>query len=128
MVQKQTNQKDSENSLYYPNIREFMYSFLLSYRHVVSDPSKRCSFKKIGMKSGNSFTTFFNSHSRISQTKTLVKYPAYGAHLLFEYMSPNSIFATLQSLLLGRSVVLVADCPAILTDVAFGLLQLLEPL
>ena len=105
-----------------------MYSFLLSYRHVVGDPSKTSTYKKVGMKSGNNFIPFFISHSRINQNLQLVKYPASSVHLIFEYLNNNAIFSVIQSMLVGKSLVFVADNPNILTDVMFGFQQLLYPL
>lgn len=58
----------------------------------------------------------------------LVKYPAYSVHLIFEYMNCNEIFAALQSFLLGRSLIFVADNPMVLTDIVSGFQQLIHPL
>ena len=119
---------NSDDSLYYPYIREFMYSFLLSYRHVVSETFKAASYRRVGMKSGSQFNTFFMCHSKINHDSDLMKYPASLVHLIFEYMSNSAIYNTIENMLLGRSIVFVADNPNILTDIMNGFLQLLHPL
>lgn len=118
----------SDNSLFLPNIKEFFYSFFLSYRHVVNNAEKFSIFKKIGMKVGNEFVTFFNSHSSMNYVSSLVEYPPFAAHLIFEYMNANMILTVIQSMFLGRSIVFVADNPNILTEIIFGFQQLMQPL
>lgn len=105
-----------------------MYSFLLSYRNVVGDQAPISSFKRVGMRSGSEFIPFFTNHSRVNSNSTMVKYPAFSAYLIFEYMSNSGIFTAIQSMVLEKSIVFVADNASLLTDIMHGFQELMEPL
>jgi DENN (AEX-3) domain len=109
-------------------MREYFYSFFLSFRLVSPGSHDASTFGKVGMLTGDSFKCLFTSHSRVHKEDSLIKYPSSSVYLIFDYLTNQTIFTVMQHILLGRSMIFVADNPNVLTVVMNGLLQLLDPM
>lgn len=128
MKSDQHNLYHEDQGLHLPCIREFLYSYFLSFRLFMSDFNHPSSFREVGMHTGEEFKHFFTSHSKLNITGSRLAYPASSVHLIFDYLTNSTIFSIIAHLLLGRSLIFVADNPNILTTIIKGLFQITEPM
>lgn len=119
---------DVEQGLHLPCMREYFYSFFLSFRLVSQSFDQISTFRRIGMLTGSTFKCLFTSHSRVNKVGSLIGYPSSSVHIIFDYLTNATIFSVIEHMLLGRSVIFVAENPNMLTSVMNGLLQLLDPM